>query len=156
MNLTERFWSLVDKTDSCWIWKGPTAGAGYGVLRFQGERIYAHRFSYELYHRCEPEHTIDHLCRNRLCVNPTHLEDVPSGVNTRRGFSLSAINARKTHCPKGHPYDRNRTYKIHGKTKTARTCGTCLNILAERKRRRLGMAPLGTVERIRNEQGRFV
>jgi hypothetical protein len=101
----ERFWDQVTRSDGCWEWRGGRHTAGYGVLRWQGKTGYAHRISYEMTVGPIPEGLqIDHLCRNRLCVNPSHLEAVTRRVNILRGTGFSARHAAKTHCPQGHPY----------------------------------------------------
>jgi hypothetical protein len=95
------FWSRVDKTDGCWLWKGKALKVGYGQLRRNGREILAHRYAYEMAYGAIPEGLqIDHLCRNRLCVNPAHLEAVSQAENIRRG---AARRLRKTHCKRGHP-----------------------------------------------------
>ena len=106
MNLEGRFWSKVEKTPTCWNWKAAnTAGRGYGTFNVgHGKMVYAHRLAYELLR--EPIQgglQIDHLCRNKLCVNPYHLEVVTARENLLRGFGVSGINSRKTRCPQGHP-----------------------------------------------------
>ena len=76
----QRFWKYVDKTGDCWNWLGGSYGAGYGGFYIGGgrenrKRAYAHRFAYEHHVGPIPEGLeIDHLCRNRRCVNPDHLE----------------------------------------------------------------------------------
>ena len=72
---------------------------------FDGRKlVLAHRFAYELLRGPIPEGmTIDHLCRTRSCVNPEHFEVVTRGENVLRGVGPPAMNARKTHCAKGHP-----------------------------------------------------
>lgn len=88
-----RYWSKVKKTSICWLWQGRPAVTGYGVIKDpRGRNLYAHRVAWELAHgKPIPEGlTIDHLCRNQLCVNPDHLEPVPMGENTRRAFSPEA------------------------------------------------------------------
>lgn len=87
--LAAKFWLRVDNTDSadeCWTWTGYTeAKSGYGRLSFGGARSYAHRVAYELAVGPIPEGLdLDHLCRVRNCVNPTHLEPVTRGENVRR------------------------------------------------------------------------
>lgn len=103
--ILERFWGKVNKggPDECWQWKAGTA-KGYGSFYISHRRSYpAHRFAYELANGKIPEGmVIDHLCRNRGCVNPNHLEPVTNVENVMRGQSGTAINARKTHCIRGH------------------------------------------------------
>lgn len=92
----------VDES-GCWRWTGWCDKAGYARIRI--DRIYrpAHRVSYEAHVGPIPEGLhIDHLCRVRDCVNPDHLEAVTPTVNTLRSFCPAAINARKTHCNRGH------------------------------------------------------
>jgi hypothetical protein len=102
----ERFWSHVDKTDSCWLWTGRLEKLGYARVRVDGEQTYAHRYSYEVHHGPIPEGlTIDHLCRIRHCVNPDHLEAVTLVENLRRSpTQVTAVNARKRRCIRGHEF----------------------------------------------------
>jgi len=105
-----RFWAKVDKTRECWLWLGAKT-TGYGVMRLRGKNVLAHRFAYEDIVGSIPEGLqIDHLCRNPSCVNPSHLEVVTNKENCLRGESPNAINARKTHCDNGHPFDEQNTY----------------------------------------------
>jgi hypothetical protein len=89
----------------------PPAGAwangnGYYRLTVSGVRVYAHRYAYEQALGAVPDGLVlDHLCRNRWCCNPHHLEPVTDEENKMRGVSPPAVNARKPHCPKGHPYE---------------------------------------------------
>lgn len=105
--VADRFWSKVHKTDTCWLWTGyQSAGTGYG--RIQAHRIRtslpAHRVAYELMVGPVPAGAeLDHLCGVRHCVNPHHLEAVSHHENVLRGNGIAARNARKTHCPQGHP-----------------------------------------------------
>lgn len=109
-----RFWSKVEKTEGCWIWIGARRGRNgcYGRFEVGGVAITAHRISYrELRGPIPSGMTLDHLCRVTLCVNPDHLEIVTGRENTLRGVGASATNARKTACPRGHPYDGVRLNK---------------------------------------------
>ena len=113
----------------CWEWTGSAHNAGYGVV---GAKL-AHRLSYEAFvGPIADTLTIDHLCQNRKCVNPAHLEPVPLAINVLRGDSPPARNARKTHCPQGHPYDEVNTYRT---TKGHRICRACHAERARRRRR---------------------
>lgn len=100
----ERFWEKVEKTPTCWIWKGGKMIDGYGYFWDGSTMVLAHRLSYEISNGLIPNGlTLDHLCRNRACVNPSHLEPVSLGENVLRGIGLTAQNARQTHCKRGHP-----------------------------------------------------
>lgn len=121
--------------NGCVVWAGGKNNNGYGHITIDGQRIYTHRLSYELHVGPIPDGlVIDHLCRNRACLNPHHLEPVTQGENTRRGEP-----AQRTHCPAGHPYDeantriRKRTDKKTGGAITTRECRECA--LAHARRR---------------------
>ncbi len=124
----ERYWSKVNKRGAlwngshCWEWSAKRSG-GYGQFALTHSKlIYVHRFSWELAHGPIPvELRIDHLCRNTICVNPDHMELVTPKENVLRGDTIPALNARKTHCIHGHPFDVFNTRFW----KTRRICRTC-------------------------------
>jgi len=106
--------SKIDFSSSekgCWIWKGSCGGyekqgkLPYGRFWFQNKTVMAHRFSYDLFiAKPIPDgYEIDHLCKNPKCVNPNHLEALPSRENSNRSNNPMAINSRKTECIRGHP-----------------------------------------------------
>jgi hypothetical protein len=96
----------------------------------------AHRWSYEaLVGPIPPGLEIDHLCRVRNCVNPSHLEPVTKAVNILRGESMSARHARQTHCKSGHPFDAENTRMTTDGQRRCRTCDRQYGI-ARRQRRR--------------------
>lgn len=99
---------------------------GYGRVRFNGRDCYAHRVAWEKVHGpIPPGMQIDHLCRNRACVNVEHLEMVINRVNTLRGAGPTAINARKTKCKNGHPLEGKNILK--GGNCINRRCRICYN-----------------------------
>jgi hypothetical protein len=105
--LPDRFWRKVCEVEStgCWSWVAGHQKDGYGSYRLSGQSRLAHRVAYEALIGPVPQGLqIDHLCRNRTCVNPAHLEPVTARENTLRGVSIQAANARKTACPYGHQY----------------------------------------------------
>ncbi|MCU0562359.1 MAG: HNH endonuclease [Desulfobacterales bacterium] len=130
---SDTFWSRVDKSGKCWEWVAYRLPDGYGQMSIGGHTVYAHRFSYEqLVGPIPAGMTIDHLCRNRACVNPAHLEVVTNRENILRGRGPSAENARKDRCHNGHPFDGRRS------TDGKRYCRSCRN---EYRRTRLATDP---------------
>lgn len=85
-----RFWDKVTRGPGCWIWQGAPMVSGYGGIRFGGKNRTAHRVSYEINVGLIPAGMqIDHICRNRLCVNPEHLRPVTDAQNKQ---NLSGLN----------------------------------------------------------------
>jgi hypothetical protein len=100
LTLAERFWAKVKKTSNCWLWTG-SLSRGYGRVRDRrsGKSVPVHRIAYELLVGPIPDGlTIDHLCRVRCCVNPTHLQPVTNRENILRGNGPAALSARRTSC----------------------------------------------------------
>lgn len=107
-------------TDSgCWEWTGKHQH-GYGQIKMGGKHgtwKSVHVVAYELFVGPRPPGTeLDHLCRNRACFNPAHLEPVTHAENMARG-----AYAKRTHCPKGHEYSDENTY-LNGKKRVCREC----------------------------------
>ena len=119
----DRYWSYVDKTGSCWNWTGTGNGRGYGFFAVKGRNVQVHRYAYKLARGEIPDGlTIDHLCMNKLCVNPDHLEAVTNGENVRRAQAHYGVGAAVTHCPVGHEYTPENTYR---EPKGSRSCREC-------------------------------
>jgi Pyruvate/2-oxoacid:ferredoxin oxidoreductase delta subunit len=120
----DRFWDHVKVVaGSCWLWTGAVSKTGgYGIVHVNGKVYKAHRMAYALL-AGDTERELDHLCRNRQCVNPDHVEPVTSRDNWRRGFNPAAIQARKTHCKRGHEFTpENTILKSNGRERKCRTC----------------------------------
>ncbi len=136
----ERFWSKVDASGVCWEWAASNDGKGYGQFYAgPGKVVRAHRWAYiDLCGSIPDDLTLDHLCRNTLCVNPDHLEPVTSAENKRRGGSKTH-NKAKTHCPQDHPYSG---YNLLVGADGWRECRICRNDRRRKyraRRRELGL-----------------
>lgn len=127
--LPEKFWEKVIPCDTgCWHWVGG-ASSGYGTLWHPGGKgsrnAYAHRIAYEVLVGPIIEETIDHVCRNRACVNPAHLEPASVRENTLRGMGPTAQNARKSHCKRGHLLSGDNLKESASKRRGNRECRIC-------------------------------
>lgn len=126
VSLADRVWAKVRKTDGCWWWLGAKSPLGYGQVQRgrRGDGITpAHHATYELMVGPIPAGLeLDHLCRQPSCVRPDHLEPVTSTENKRRALSVSNLNAVKTECSNGHPFDEANTYVRKEGHRMCRTC----------------------------------
>ena len=117
-----KFWSKVEKTESCWNW---TAGSchGYGYFWFNKKMRRTHRLAYELLKGEIPkEMTLDHLCRNRACVNPEHLEVVTQKENVMRGIGITSQKAKQTHCKREHILSGDNLYITPDNRRQCKQC----------------------------------
>ena len=110
----------VNQSGECWEWRAAVGRDGYGRVGFAGKIWLAHRLAYELFVGPIPVGLdLDHLCRNRRCVNPAHLEPVTRRENLRRGRNW---HREKTHCKYGHEFTTENTYGRHDGGRDCRAC----------------------------------
>jgi len=114
----------TEPVGDCIVWQGALDRDGYGLVSVNDHTRRAHRVAYDReVGPIPPRLTIDHLCRNRACVNVEHMEPVTVRENVLRGFGPPGMNARKTHCSKGHAFTEANTYLYRG----SRHCRPCNN-----------------------------
>jgi len=126
------------KSEGCWEWTGVKTRNGYGTIHFNGMTTCAHRVAVLLSGRAiPPDMEIDHLCRNRGCVNPDHLEVVTRQVNILRGFGRAWQLKNLTHCQRGHAFDSLNTRITVSGDRSCRACTRIWNraYYAKRKER---------------------
>ena len=122
--IEHRFFSKVEIRESseCWWWTAASNNEGYGLF-WACRQVRAHRWAYERWiGPIQDGLQIDHLCRNTLCVRPSHLEAVTGRVNTLRGVGPTAQNARKTKCPQEHPLAGGNLYTDRDGWRRCRLC----------------------------------
>jgi hypothetical protein len=162
-----RFWAKVDKNGPipdhapalgpCWLWMGSHDPRGYGRWwpaprnddgrpgRSLSKR--AHRWAYEFQFGPTDAQAVDHLCRNRGCVNPAHLEPVTTRENMKRHYAL------QTHCKHGHEFTPENTYRAP--SSGVRLCRECKRISDRRRAAEQGAAPLKTLEDLQRRHGEW-
>lgn len=114
----------VDTDSGCWLWAGALS-QGYGSVSLDGRSQRAHRVVYKLLAGEIPDGLqLDHLCRVRRCVNPSHLEPVTNRENAIRGVGWAGQHARKTHCVNGHEFSPENTY-VWARDPRRRYCRAC-------------------------------
>ncbi|MEU9576278.1 HNH endonuclease signature motif containing protein [Streptomyces chilikensis] len=128
MSLPPHFWAktLIEDTGyatPCLTWTVHKMPNGYGRFSVNRTPQYAHRVAYEALVEPTPEGlVIDHLCRNRACVNVAHMEAVTNRINILRGQTVTGANAAKTHCKHGHPFSPENTRLTSNGRRACRTC----------------------------------
>jgi hypothetical protein len=117
--------TVVNK-DGCWIWQSTKRSNGYGITTYKGVQTTTHRVAYQIANNLllSSDMEVDHLCNNRDCINPDHLEAVSHEENMKRGRD------RRTACKKGHAWTEENTYttivkRKQGGTRTQRYCRIC-------------------------------
>jgi hypothetical protein len=123
LTVADRLWAKVQRGEGCWPFTGARNPLGYGKLYVDGKYVPAHRVAFELVHGPIPEgNDLHHRCENPPCCRPSHLRPVTHRENILVGSAPAALHARKTHCPKGHPYSGPN---LRIDTNGARRCRAC-------------------------------
>jgi hypothetical protein len=107
----------------CWVWDKAKDRDGYGVTQIKRKNLRVHRAAYEAIVGPVPSGLVlDHLCRNRACYNPDHLEPVTNRENLMRGDTAAAKRAAQTHCKRGHEFTSANTYTTSQGNRSCREC----------------------------------
>lgn len=138
-----RFFEKVEKSaGGCWLWTATKNNKGYGQFSSRGRMMLAHRWAYELFVGAVPDGLeLDHLCRERACVRPEHLEPVTRSENMRRGEQ----GGPREVCRNGHPYTPENTGAFRPRSGVSyQRCKTCRKLTQRRyrARRRAALSPI--------------
>jgi hypothetical protein len=137
--IEHRFFAKVqcEPMTGCWLWTGAISGSGYSVFKDSGIDKSGHRFAYEYFKADVPAGLVlDHSCDTPSCVNPDHLKACTQRENVLRSAGLAAINARKTHCVRGHELNEQN---LRASNPGIRACKECHRLReAERRRAKRG------------------
>lgn len=121
--LPERIRRRIQIVGECWVWTGALTNNGYSRIKRRGKTVVGHRVTYEMLVGPIPDGlTLDHLCRCRACINPSHAEPVTQRVNVLRGDTVTARNAVKTHCDRGHLLSGDNLFVRRDGRRRCRTC----------------------------------
>jgi hypothetical protein len=139
-----RIWQYIDQSGDCWIWTGskmPRARCPYGMFCIErGRPGMVHKWLYEyVYGPVAHGMELDHLCRQSLCVNPTHLEPVSHRENVRRGASM----IKRSHCKRGHSFSLSNTLLYAspsgGQRQQCRECNSIRRQRHQLKKKEVGL-----------------
>ena len=134
--LKDRLVEKIEKREGCWIFTGAIATSGYGRIGFRNRTLQAHRASYEVFVGKIPDGLhLDHLCGNKRCVNPDHLEPVTQSENNLRAAIVRVANT--THCKYGHEFTPENTF-MH--KRGGRQCRPRHNLSSKARRRGMTLA----------------
>ena len=133
--LPGHFWNKISiNHQGCWIWLGARDKQGYGRLARKGKNHYVHRYVWKTLVGELTAESLDHLCRTQPCCNPHHLDPCSKVENARRGKNvITSINKNKTHCIRGHEFNKANTYLYANGTQ--RACRACRKSRREEKKR---------------------
>ncbi len=138
-----RFWSKVDvkKQNQCWEWRAAKTPNGYGIFGIDNRSTLAHTIAFKYAHSSIPKGLwIDHVCMNKLCVNPSHLRAVTPAISaTENTNGTAAKNAKKTHCVNGHHFSLKNTKLVMRKGRPERKCRICIKANNDRSNRKLAI-----------------
>jgi hypothetical protein len=129
----------INKMPYCWAWTGAVGRDGYGRAYYNNSSFLAHRAVFTEVNGVIPQGmTLDHLCRNKICVNPKHLEITSQRENILRGNGKASINAKKSYCNRGHEFTPENTYFYVGaRGGNWRMCRACRSITNKIRRKQL-------------------
>ena len=147
MRYEEVLANFTVNADECWVWMGGRCKTRYGRVIWGGTLVSTHRLLYELFReKIEPGLVINHICRNKHCANPFHLEAVPEIINLLDEDTPAGRNLRKTHCKRGHPLSGdNLRIRIQPGKNPFRCCTICERENWKRQARKKHWAKKGMV-----------
>lgn len=127
--LPDRFWVKVtpEPNSGCWLWTSNIKRTGYGSFWWKGRDTSLHRLVYETLVEPLGDSYVDHRCNTPSCCNPDHLRPTTNRLNVLRGVGPTAVNARKTHCKRGHQLTEENTYRKPSGERVCRTCKVVSN-----------------------------